>query len=131
MIAIGPLVFARAERTRLEVLRALLKPMQYCAQPGCSVLVARGRCAAHAVQREHARPNLEARKWYDTKPWQRLRARVLAESAYQCAACGRVQRRLEVDHIVKHDGDRRRFFDRANLQALCPACHTRKTTRGE
>jgi 5-methylcytosine-specific restriction endonuclease McrA len=44
--------------------------------------------------------------------------------------CGVVQRRLEVDHIVKHEGSDHRFWDRANLQALCPTCHVAKTKRG-
>jgi 5-methylcytosine-specific restriction protein A len=107
------------------------RPLQYCTQPGCSVLVPRGRCRTHAVQQDHARRNFDVRKWYDTTRWQRLRLRVLVDQAYACAQCGQVQLRLEVDHIVKHDGNAARFWNRENLQALCTPCHTRKTTRGE
>lgn len=99
----------------------------YCLHPRCSVLVVRGRCPAHAVRRV----NFEVRKWYDLARWRHLRAQVLLEQAYACAACGRVQVALDVDHIVKHDGDPVKFWDRANLQALCAACHTLKTRRGE
>jgi len=94
--------------------------MQYCVQPGCSVLVRRGRC------RQHNQPKL----WYAQVRWFRLRAQVLVEAAYTCAQCRRVTRTLEVDHIVKHDGDPTRFYDRANLQALCSTCHIEKTKRG-
>jgi 5-methylcytosine-specific restriction enzyme A len=104
--------------------------MQYCAAPGCGTLVARGRCPVHAVQLEHTRPNRLARRWYCTARWSYLRAQVLVAAAYQCAQCGQVQQRLEVDHITKHDGNPQRFWDRANLQALCPTCHHAKTKRG-
>lgn len=77
------------------------------------------------------RPNFDVRKWYDTQPWRRLRTQVLVDQAYQCAACGQVQVRLDVDHIVKHEGDARRFWDRSNLQGMCASCHAKKTKRGE
>ena len=93
--------------------------MQYCGQPGCSVLVRRGYCAKHNVK-----------GWYCRARWRHLRARVLVEAAYQCAQCGQVQQQLEVDHIAKHGEDPARFYDRANLQALCPVCHVAKTKRG-
>jgi 5-methylcytosine-specific restriction protein A len=93
--------------------------MQYCVQPGCSVLVRRGRCPQH-----------NQKLWYARARWFRLRQQVLVSQAYQCAACGRVQAQLEVDHIVKHDGDPHRFWDRLNLQALCPTCHVAKSQRG-
>ena len=94
--------------------------MQYCVQPGCSVLVRRGRCRLHN----------EMKLSYARARWFALRRQVLIAQAYQCAACGRVQAQLEVDHIVKHDGDPVRFWDRSNLQALCPTCHVAKSQRG-
>ena len=94
--------------------------MQYCGAPGCSVLVVRGYCPRHAVFR---RP-------YYTERWKQLRTVVLRDQAYACAHCGQVQRRLEVDHITKHEGNAERFWDRANLQALCPSCHNAKTKQG-
>jgi 5-methylcytosine-specific restriction protein A len=36
-----------------------------------------------------------------------------------------------VDHIVPHRGDMQIFWLRSNWQALCKACHDRKTARGE
>jgi 5-methylcytosine-specific restriction enzyme A len=104
--------------------------MQYCAQPGCSQLVPRGRCRTHAVQREHTRSNYDTRRWYRTLRWGRLRAALLRDCAYTCAQCGVVQRQLEVDHVQRHDGNPRLFWDVRNLQVLCPSCHATKTAAG-
>ena len=38
---------------------------------------------------------------------------------------------IQVDHIRPHAGDAALFFNRANLQALCLACHARKTQAGQ
>jgi len=83
------------------------------------------------VQAEHSRPNYDLRAWYRTPRWKALRALVLREALYQCAECGQILLALEVDHIRKHDGSPVRFWDRANLQALCRTCHQRKTMKGE
>jgi 5-methylcytosine-specific restriction endonuclease McrA len=101
--------------------------MPYCVAPGCAAIVPRGRCRAHTVRRENA----VTRRWYYTARWMALRAEVLREALYTCGICGQVQQRLEVDHIRKHHGDPGRFWDKANLQALCPTCHHAKTQRGE
>jgi len=99
--------------------------MQYCAQPGCSLLVPRGACARHAV-----RSNVDVRRWYRIARWFRLRQQVLVEQAYACAQCGQVTLTLEVDHIRKHDGNEALFWNRENLQALCGGCHIAKTKAG-
>ena len=99
--------------------------MQYCAQPGCAVLVPRGACQRHTV-----RPNAAVRRWYRVARWARLRQQVLLDQAYACAQCGQVSLTLEVDHIRKHDGDPTLFWMRENLQALCGTCHTLKTKAG-
>jgi 5-methylcytosine-specific restriction protein A len=59
--------------------------------------------------------------------WQTLRLRVLRRDHYLCQArdehglkCG--ERARDVDHIVAGDN-----HSMSNLQALCPACHQRKT----
>ena len=105
--------------------------MQYCTQPGCAVLVPKGRCRTHAVQQEHTRRNRDVRTWYYTARWARLRQQVLVQSAYTCAVCRRVLLDLEVDHIVKHGGDPALFWNTQNLQPLCRTCHQSKTARGE
>ncbi|MGE0363355.1 MAG: HNH endonuclease [Vicinamibacterales bacterium] len=74
------------------------------------------------------------RRWYRTARWLRLRARVLAEEPFcpECAAAGRpVTDTTDVDHTTPHRGNPALFWDRRNLRALCHACHSRKTQRGE
>jgi 5-methylcytosine-specific restriction enzyme A len=109
------------------------RPLVYCTQPGCPARVVRGRCPAHALppRQETDRPDVDVRRWYRLERWTRLRRGVLVAAAYTCATCGVVTPRLEIDHVVKHGGDPVRFWDRSNLQALCPQCHQRKTMRGE
>ena len=103
----------------------------FCTEPGCGALTLARRCLPHAAALERARPNVDVRRWYRTLAWTRLRRQVIREAAQACQACGRVVAALEVDHIRKHEGHRRPFFDRANLQALCRPCHQGKTQRGE
>lgn len=66
------------------------------------------------------------RAWYKTAEWQRLRWQVLVAALFTCARCGRIEGKtaqLVADHVVPHRGDAGRFWDRANLQCLCKACH--------
>jgi 5-methylcytosine-specific restriction enzyme A len=102
-----------------------------CSVPGCPQFTTHRRCLRHAAETERARPNYALRRWYRTPQWKALRARILRDQAYQCAACHQVMAALEIDHIVKHEGNPRQFWNRANLQALCRQCHSRKTQRGE
>ena len=72
------------------------------------------------------------RQLYRTDRWQRLRRRVLSEQPFCAMREQRERCRLvatEVDHIMPHRGDRRLFFDRANLQPMCRSCHAQKTAR--
>lgn len=111
--------------------------MQCCLEPGCPVVVPKGRCAKHARAKEQERPNLEARKWYHIIRWCHptygLRAQVLSEEPLcrECLKEEKTEPSAEVDHIVPHRGDYDLFFDRENLQGLCKTHHSRKTQRGE
>lgn len=107
--------------------------MQYCGHPRCSVKVEKGRCAQHAVQREHQRFNYDVRKWYRTARWLTLRTYVLHEEplCVECHRQGRTTPSTQCDHIRRHGGDEQMFFDRNNLQGLCASCHSAKTARGE
>ena len=106
---------------------------QFCGEPGCGVLVRSGRCETHSPRARLTR--IEDRivhRWYTSSRWQRLRRDVLQAGPF-CRSCrdqGVKRLAVDVDHIVKHDGDAILFWDRTNLQGLCKACHTRKTTRG-
>ena len=108
--------------------------MRLCPGLGCSTLVRKGRCPAHAVHVEQQRPNVDVRRLYRTVRWAKLRALVLAEQPL-CADCLMEEVTLtpatDVDHIKPHRGDLTLFWSRANLQGLCHECHGRKTQRGE
>lgn len=110
--------------------------LRACQQPGCPEVQAETWCDAHRPKRseERFRWNVAVRRWYRTARWLALRARVLAEQPFcpECAAAGRgVVDTTDVDHIKPHRGDPKWFWARTNLQALCHACHSRKTQRGE
>lgn len=66
------------------------------------------------------------RKWYKTARWQRLRWSVLVNARFTCAMCGRIEPDTSLlvgDHIRPHRGDVTLFWDEANIQCLCKACH--------
>lgn len=67
---------------------------------------------------------------YDSK-WRTYREHYLRAHPL-CAECdrqGRTTSATVVDHIVPHKGDKKRFWERSNHQALCPPCHRVKTAR--
>ncbi|GEP06432.1 HNH endonuclease signature motif containing protein [Methylobacterium oxalidis] len=69
-----------------------------------------------------------AESFYTSVAWTTLRDEVIRERGRRCEApgCGRTGGRVFVDHIVeRRDGGAP--LDKANMQVLCGACHTRKT----
>lgn len=112
-------------------------PPQRCATPGCPELARAGRCSAHRRSTERAIGSA-ARRGYDSA-WRncvaafRLGHDLPKDATFparlgarnRCAMCD-TNRNLQFDHIVplRAGGPR---LDPANIQALCPACHSRKT----
>lgn len=92
------------------------------------------RCAF--CQRAHSGPCPKRRKsarerGYDAV-WERFRLVFLAETPLcgDCLATGRTTAATDVHHLHKlADGGRR--LDRLNCVALCHACHSVRTRRGE
>lgn len=107
--------------------------MKLCPEPGCTERVQAGRCPKCQAKRERQRPLAEVRKLYHSARWLALRRRVLQEQP-TCPWCfardARVVASTDVDHIAPHRGDLALFWDRENLQAMCKACHSRKTQAG-
>lgn len=60
--------------------------------------------------------------------WRKARSVYLAQHP-MCMAPGCDQPANEVDHIKRHKGDLRAFWDSSNWQALCKGCHSEKTMR--
>lgn len=109
------------------------RAMKFCPAPGCSVLVARGLCPAHAAERQekldkakHAndleRGSASARG-YDGD-WAKLRATHLARHPLceKCRAEGRLTPAVLVHHArrIREGGAR---LDSDNLMSMCDACH--------
>ena len=65
-----------------------------------------------------------AKRGYDRR-WRKARAAFLAKHplCVMCEAVGWLVEATVVDHIEPHRGDKRKFWDRTNWQALCAACH--------
>lgn len=105
-------------------------PLHPCpGSPSCPHRVRAGMCPQHSLQKERTRYNRDTRKWYYTPRWKQLRLLVITEQNHQCP-CGHVVLEMDVDHIVRHNGDPALFWERANLQAMCKSCHSRKTGEG-
>lgn len=68
------------------------------------------------------------RAWYGTARWRKLRWSILVRDLFTCRRCGLLEgntSQLVADHVRPHRGDQRLFWDEANLQAMCKACHDR------
>lgn len=55
-----------------------------------------------------------------------MRMAILERDGFRCRCCG-ARGRLEIDHIQPVRTHPELAWTPDNLQALCPACHTRKT----
>jgi 5-methylcytosine-specific restriction enzyme A len=94
------------------------------------------------------------RRWYATKAWQVARVACFVRDRFVCRRCGhgetrnravveamiaggmtvdavaatlmgKVSTRFVCDHVEAHRGSERLFWDPANHQAMCKACHDR------
>ena len=103
-------------------------PGRPCRHPGCPNLSDGVYCEAHRGL--YARENAHRRGY--GREWRAARDRFLRGHPL-CAEClrrGKIVPAKVVDHIVPHRGDQKLFWDEGNWQALCKACHDRKTGRG-
>ena len=103
------------------------KSLKPCSYPGCPNLTTGGRCPLH--RRPDTRPTATERG-YDAE-WRRLRAIHLRDNPY-CVTCermGKLEKAVDVDHIIPHKGDDALRLDPANLQSLCKWHHRSKTAR--
>jgi 5-methylcytosine-specific restriction protein A len=83
----------------------------------------RGYCETHVVVRVVEERPSPAERGYDYE-WRKARARFLRSHPY-CEVCGALA--TDADHRLplRAGGT----HDEGNLQALCHACHSRKTAR--
>jgi 5-methylcytosine-specific restriction endonuclease McrA len=67
-----------------------------------------------------------SKKIIRSKRWKSLRFQALRRDGFKCRTCG-ASGRLEIDHVQPVRTHPELAFELANLQALCAACHSRKT----
>ena len=104
-----------------------------CRSPGCPGLTTDRYCLKHLNQRPREkryrdqRPSAHARG-YD-RAWNKARRLFLLDNplCIRCADRHLIVEATVVDHIEPHRGDRMKFWDRENWQALCKRCHDKKT----
>lgn len=103
-------------------------PVKLCRTRGCRQLATyRGRCRDCAAKNERATHSNKA--IYNSRRWRVLRKRVLfeqplCEAPVDGGVCGEIA--TDVDHKtpIEEGGDP---WSRANVQALCHPCHSKKT----
>lgn len=91
-------------------------------------------------RRYNSKRDPKFKKFYHSREWKTLSAKVMQASGYTCAVCGRKAGQrlddgrivaLEVDHIdpIQSETGWQKRFDRKNLQCLCTNCHNEKHGR--
>jgi 5-methylcytosine-specific restriction protein A len=123
--------------TKVEVGVSPYAPAHPCGFPGCPMLVdsAHRRCEKHRIEEEkeiNQGRGSASRRGYNAR-WRSARNRFLLNHPL-CAECqksGQITAATVVDHVVAHKGDQRLFWDESNWQALCKACHNRKTAKSD
>lgn len=114
-----------------------LRPKSICIWAGCQKTIDKPTyCAVHqqvAEARDKAKKNnhkTEFTKLYNWE-WRKFRARYVKEHplCVHCLKEGKLTPTQDVDHIIAHEGNKERFWDESNLQALCKSCHSKKTMK--
>lgn len=101
-------------------------PRTPCLVPLCpEFAVYRGRCEAHATERNRETHSGPSRAVYGSKRWKLTRNQKLGRDPL-CEECGSIA--AHVDHITAiEEGGESWAFD--NLASLCAPCHGRKTAQ--
>lgn len=118
-----------------------VKSKKPCAYPRCPNITAGMYCDQHKVQQEQTKAESDKQydryqrdarstKFYNSKPWKKLRALIFQQQYGLCQSCLRQDRYVKgdvVDHKtpIKVDWDKR--MDPNNLQVMCHKCHNLKT----
>ncbi|WP_090951771.1 HNH endonuclease [Parageobacillus thermantarcticus] len=117
------------------------KPLRPCNKIGCTNLTRDRYCEQHkhlAKQRQRSRQNdkdydkykrnQQARAFYHSKEWERIRLAALARDNFLCQHCLRNNRITPADmvhHIIEIKRDWSRRLDLDNLISLCNSCHNK------
>lgn len=97
-----------------------------CAQPGCQLLVPKGRCPDHTTENNRRIDRHRGSRHdlgYDAE-WEETRERIFERDFQLCQVC-RTRAATEVDHVVPKEAGGSDEDD--NLQSICSICHDIKT----
>jgi 5-methylcytosine-specific restriction protein A len=110
-----------------------VKARKACIKQGCTNLTDKGQfCAEHTTTKPFQFKNparyeqnraSASERGYNWK-WRNYRKNYLRRHPL-CNECG--QPAKVVDHIEDHKGNKGKFWDKNNHQALCISCHNKKT----
>ncbi|MFF0831010.1 HNH endonuclease [Brevibacillus sp. NPDC003359] len=109
------------------------RPNKPCSKPGCPDLTRERYCQKHTEEQAkiyNRHRGSSSERGYDAR-WRKARTNYLSLNPL-CVHCwndGKAMAATVVDHIKPHKGDKLLFWDRANWQALCATCHSKKTAK--
>jgi 5-methylcytosine-specific restriction enzyme A len=103
------------------------RSLRPCSHPGCTTLVASGRCAKHTIKDANHIP--ERQRLYDRK-WRRIRAAHLSSQPWceRCLVEGIYTPATDVHHLERHEGDPEKFYN-GILESLCKTHHSSETAK--
>ncbi|WP_338804506.1 HNH endonuclease [Xenorhabdus griffiniae] len=110
------------------------QPLRRCTYPGCRQRVKSGRCAEHQreINRQQDKQRGSRRERGYTPAWDKYRLQFLKAHPL-CVHCLKQDSYTPatiVDHIIPiNGGSDVLFWPASNHQALCHACHNRKTVQ--
>lgn len=93
-----------------------------CGQPGCPVLVERGKCQAHRTLRPSATAQGYGSRW-------RKLSRIYLKRHPICAHAGCTRRSAHTHHLDGKGPLGPRGYEWDNLEALCASHHSQLTAR--
>ena len=114
-------------------MRSVQNPPKACFHPGCPNITHTTYCQTHtkkeSLSRERARGSATKRGY--TYRWGKERAAYLIRQplCVECLGHDVIRTATEVDHIIPHKGDMKKFWSQGNWQSLCKTCHSQKTGR--
>lgn len=105
----------------------MTRPKRLCNHPGCRKITEERYCQDHS----YVRPPRERDKFLDSTAWRELRASFAAANPY-CQHCypQKLVPAIDIDHILPRRTHPELALEWSNLQALCLACHAKKTNKG-
>ncbi|WP_370548140.1 HNH endonuclease [Edwardsiella tarda] len=110
------------------------QPLRRCTEPGCNRRVKSGKCEEHkreARKIQDERRGSRRERGY-SNAWEKYRLQFLQANplCVHCLSDGQYTPATIVDHIIPiQGGNDVLFWPASNHQALCHACHNRKTVK--